>query len=558
MDRRHRHRLSPTLALTFIVALTIIPLGCGLQDQPTRPASTGGADGGGGDGDGGTNGGGVVTTYRDVNGDGLYHHVAGCEVCHVFHGPPTNLSFVRETIDTPSSGERAVVFTGRTGAHSFADGDDVYDGVCEVCHTVTAHHRNGPGGDHAHYAGTDCTVCHPHAQEFTPQVDSSHIVHTAGTARGLALTCDGCHNDDATVFNDGRPFATTTVCDGCHSPGGIIDGVDDPVVGARTNWSSGIYRGDELAPGKERWCAGCHDLGSSVIRGVAAPAVAGDGSYGFYATGHGRGGQVTCTDCHDTTLEHCDGTAHSYSAAADNFRSAYRLAMVNGVVPLLVPRTGWDWDSPYDDPPYFALCFSCHDKYALLGGPTAPPGPYHTAEFHTNFRNDASVIIDDGLGTDIAPYSIPGAEAANSHATHLGGPPHFYDSDGDGTVDSYGSCVACHNVHGSTAPAMIRDGRLHGPVPGLNFSYVRYDRHDSSLGGCADPIVMTSAGVTAAQSVGGVMRAGSGSDANGVCSFCHCSGGATGDPEYIINCYDPDCVDYYRVYVTPPVPAQKR
>ncbi len=69
----------------------------------------------------------------------------------------------------------------------------------------------------------------------------------------------------------------------------------------------------------------------------------------------------------------------------------------------------------------------------------APEGPYRADVLRTNFRNDASVIIDDGPGTDIGPYSIPGAVTRNSHVTHLAGPPHFYDSDGDGTVDSYGT-----------------------------------------------------------------------------------------------------------------------
>ena len=102
---------------------------------------------------------------------------------------------------------------------------------------------------------------------------------------------------------------------------------------------------------------------------------------------------------------------------------------------------------------------------------------------------------------------------------------------------------------------MIRDGRLIGNEPSLNFSHVRYDRHDPSLGPCTDPIIMTSDDVTRAESHGGIMRAATGATANGVCTFCHCSGGDTTGPEYTVNCFGVSCVDYYRSYVEPPDPV---
>jgi hypothetical protein len=41
---------------------------------------------------------------------------------------------------------------------------------------------------------------------------------------------------------------------------------------------------------------------------------------------------------------------------------------------------------------------------------------------------------------------------------------------------------------------------------------------------------------------------------NGVCNGCHGGGSGTGDPEYIINCFGPDFIDYYRLWITPPIP----
>ena len=134
-----------------------------------------------------------------------------------------------------------------------------------------------------------------------------------------------------------------------------------------------------------------------------------------------------------------------------NYRTAFRLARVDGGPPIVVSRTGFDWDDAYNDPPYWELCLSCHDRYALIGGPTVPPGPYYSDRFATNFRSDAGVIIPDVAGTDIAGYSTSGAIDSNSHHTHLEGPPHFYDSDGDGSLDSYGTCVACHKEGSSEA-----------------------------------------------------------------------------------------------------------
>ncbi|RKZ15615.1 hypothetical protein DRQ50_07245, partial [bacterium] len=484
--------------------------------------------------------------YKDVDGDGLYHHVVDCEVCHdVFHAFD-NLRFIMNTILTPTSGPKPVIFTARTGPNSFADGDGVYDGVCEICHTDTHYHRNTAAGDHSHYVSQDCVTCHIHKFEFAPVggAGQSHGRHIGGgSGNNLDLACDYCHTQNPSVFQDGQPFASTTVCNECHSPDGVIDGVDDPAVGARTNWSDGVYDGDVLTAGKENWCSGCHDLGTSVIEGVTAPPVAGDATWGYSATGHGRSNTVDCLDCHDATTQHIDGVDNTYTAVLDNHQAGYRLSDVNGGSPMVIPRIDGNTWGPFADPPYYDLCFECHDKYALFGGPLAPAGPYYATEMRTNFRNDDPMIIPDGLGTDISHLTLTGVGAANSHATHMSGIPWTYDSDHDGAMDSRLTCVACHNVHGSTDPVMIRDGRFANHVTGLNFSHVRYDRHENRVP-CGDTIIMTSDSVTREESHGGIMRSTTGQ--NGVCTFCHCSGGGTSEPEYMANCQGVACVDYYR------------
>ncbi len=536
-------------------------------------ATSGGVNGGEGDG----------MLLRTANGDALCqtchtehgrHEVRGpwqpgCQDCHDVHDPASeNLALVSRLIfgtavtfeDDDVSGDGLADFIH--GNHDPAR----YDGVCEVCHENTAHHRNSADGDHDHYAGQNCTDCHPHSAGFLPTGGSctdchgqppdgdafpntagAHAVHMSDPGGPGISNCFVCHaalsagnhNNGQSSFASGVDsngdgdidLSETDVCDSCHSPDGPFDGVAE----GKSQWSTGAGVS----------CEGCHDTGTSVILGVSAPPVAGDNAtWGYYATGHGRSQAVACLDCHDDSAPHFDGVAHTYSAALDNYQTAFRLSDVNGGPPLVVPRFLPDVLDAYDDPPYWELCFQCHDKYALIGGPDAPAGPYYADEFRTNFRSQSSVIIPDGEGTDIAEYSIGGAADVNSHHQHLAGPPHFVDSDHDGETDSFGTCVACHNVHGSTFPAMIRDGKLIGAEPSLNFGYVRYDRTDPPQGGCESPIIMTSDGVTLAESQGGIMRANSGE--NGVCTFCHVGGAGTGDPEYIINCYTPDPVAYYR------------
>ncbi len=115
-----------------------------------------------------------------------------CTGCHDSHNDRdnwlggTNIRLVGRRLDstglakvnTTSSGIQNTVFESRgtneggPSLHSFADGDEdgnsVYDGICEVCHTLTKHHRNNPSGGHVHQVGRTCTRCHEHVTNFIP------------------------------------------------------------------------------------------------------------------------------------------------------------------------------------------------------------------------------------------------------------------------------------------------------------------------------------------------------------------------------------------------------
>jgi hypothetical protein len=98
------------------------------------------------------------------------HQSENCLTCHAPHGSG-NLMGIREIVRTTDRSGRTVSFTAYTGTNSFADGDAVYDGICEVCHTVTNYHTRDGGGFANHSGGfdrsdTDCTSCHTHQSGF--------------------------------------------------------------------------------------------------------------------------------------------------------------------------------------------------------------------------------------------------------------------------------------------------------------------------------------------------------------------------------------------------------
>ena len=398
--------------------------------------------------------------FKDQGGPG--GTVADCNVCHDFAAgfyddyTQGNLRWVRASINS-----RTVKFVKFSTSDSpnpgvadgtLADGVDTkLDGACEVCHTTTKYHTNTGDGKN-HFDGTNCTTCHPHFLDdinnyFEPRFvgNQSHFTHFTdpkGPQFQIKRPSDFCtyychSTSDFSLFKDGQPKATTTVCNPCHSKGGAFDGVADAVIGAKPNWEDAIYDcGTSACPpntwpyhlknGKENWCAGCHDAGTSAVDGVSAPNVMGDNStYGYNVSGHGRNPQnyIRCDDCHDTVAVHTDGNARTYSASASprNYQSGYRL-----LFGMDIPRTDYAWGQNA-----FDLCMQCHSYGDLTGLTTS------------NFREDRNSPAERNLH--------------NYHIGELYRGMIAWDSDWNGTsscttgacADSAMSCTACHNVHGS-------------------------------------------------------------------------------------------------------------
>ena len=435
----------------------------------------------------------------------------GCLRCHVAHGTSATMGTYSGAVTFPDGTEQGLVPAEESRLLSNNNRK-----VCAPCHTNSEGEVGGHGGD------GNCAGCHG--------ATGSHATHTTSNGKGphAQLGCLGCHNESYNGFRNGQNFDNTDVCDPCHSPGGTYNGVESVggSVGAKNNWQSGIYDGDALQPGKEKWCAGCHDEEPANSKadetGVPAPSVVGDEDastdygtgYGFYKTGHGlsvvqpypasgrAGAGLDCLDCHDTGKQHIDDVARTYEADSSyltyapesaGYQDGYRLMDVatgyDGTYPMHIPRTGHVYPPGFREDWEFALCFQCHDSDALLVGNV------------TNFR-------DEGAGYNSHDYHTSGINGPFGSETPQ------WDSDVDGVADSRMTCPSCHNVHGSPSPVMIRHGELISTpgttdkVPSLGFQYTpegTYPVLTSSTGGML-PLIGGGPGTVAK---------------NGVCDMCH-------------------------------------
>ncbi|MGA1874651.1 MAG: choice-of-anchor X domain-containing protein [bacterium] len=246
-----------------------------------------------------------------------------------------------------------------------------------------------------------------------------------------------------------------------------------------------------------------------------------DLQYGYYVNGH----KIKCLRCHTATGNHIDGLAQTYRVGLNNYQAGYRLSdvEVDGevVLPLEIPRVGCNWGEFPRTSHDFALCLACHDASKLLGDAYGT-GDFFQDPLQTNFRHDGHPDVNGKI--------------TNEHLRHLRGRYYCgngqdWDSDWDGAADSPISCPACHNVHGSPSPAMVRHGELAGSTgtsdksPMLNLQYISQD-------GRLDPDL-----AEVMESIGGQTQffgAGSGTvSKNQVCFMCH-----------------PDQMTYYRIPVS--------
>ncbi len=396
-----------------------------------------------------------------------------CTECHELHDPANaNRALVRDVVRNETLGQdMPVVFTARVGPNSFDDGDPAAnDGICQVCHTQTLHHRFD-GSVPAHNDGTDCTGCHPHLDGFYPSAASCQDCHNV--ARGARRPVIGefalaSHHLQGPALDD----ADCLICHDMsrHQQGNVrLKNVDDPSNLSASIVLNGDPRTDPVEATKlEPFCLACHDgdaaggaapfsdgivpaaidqtLWNGASHRVAAMTCLGDGeTFGCHATGHGsakrmllapfdasqppvagdplREEEGLCYSCHDT-----DGPAgtdveamfagashHNVSAAEQvdgskvECTNCHNPHTASASAKLVNPDTGGVWTGTGP-----SFCLACHDGAPPVGV-SFPP----TAQ---------------GTGYDKSSFG------GTTHSVRLGG----------------NACRHCHEDHGSVYPSMMR------------------------------------------------------------------------------------------------------
>jgi predicted CXXCH cytochrome family protein len=254
--------------------------------------------------------------------------VTTCSDCHDHEGEVgtnvSNVTLVVKTYPRGSPVDKPVVFDA---TRTFDDDDATFDGICEVCHTLTTYHRSDGTSDTPHNDGADCATCHSHLSGFQGSGNctachdvvrgsrrailgemslSSHHLDWAGAGYNSPSEippedCEVCHDqsnhqsnaagnvllkdaDTGAVYNSNDPTQLTNFCASCHDAdmaNGAIpfsDGRIPPVIDG-TTWlttrhgsamitgPTGINAAAPVAPHADetpKGCLNCHMSGHGV------------------------------------------------------------------------------------------------------------------------------------------------------------------------------------------------------------------------------------------------------------------------------------------------------
>lgn len=328
------------------------------------------------------------------------NHFAGtdtmyCVTCHNPHGQqrvyPHN--YIRDAIQIPSGAWRGVAFRSE---NDFVHGAPNYNGICEVCHTQTAHHRNNAGGDHDHFAGTACTDCHSHLTGFAP----------AGGA------CNSCH---------GAP--PQTAAHRTHM------GIPDAGVGYGDLRQTSDFSGDTTV--YNFGCGNCHpgDIamhrnGTVDIRLFDASAPAGTLKSKNPPTAAYTPGSTALTDEHGIT--YTEGTCSNIYCHSSGQAEAYRTYQT----------ADWGRETPYG-------CGDCHGE-----PPSYPSGAAGAANANSHYMpgqywgEDVGHVLGIHWGHSATTVANQTATVINCNICHYS----TVTSDRNtGQSSGQAACNACHN-----------------------------------------------------------------------------------------------------------------
>jgi hypothetical protein len=150
-----------------------------------------------------------------------------CKECHDVHGTG-NLHMIRSTING-----KAITFTNMSSG--FVKMVAPYDGLCQVCHTLTSHYKAGVA--ETGHPTKNCLSCHAHNASFAFQpgstCDACHgyppvpdgFVGTHGNYTGARLqdypNGGGAHTVAAHINKNAKPSEGWANCTICHGNGSL-------------------------------------------------------------------------------------------------------------------------------------------------------------------------------------------------------------------------------------------------------------------------------------------------------------------------------------------------
>ena len=280
--------------------------------------------------------------------------VVDCGSCHDPHGPFTtvdphpgggtalNLSLIRSNTKkyVPAAKEPAL-FQARPDHFAFAEANPPFTGICQTCHTQTAHHRNDASSDHSHGIGEDCTDCHTHDSGFQsckgchgfPPVEESGKDGLVSVPAPTGATSPGAHARHATEA--GYNYACTT----CHHAGMPVTPVSD---------NNKIQMGFDV-PGHSG--EGTHYDGQ-----LLDPPYNYQGTYGTTVT---LGGSLTCSGlyCHSDGTSVSTGQVEGSVSPPWDAQGPIGCGACHGAPPTYVRN---DKANGHNAHKYFATCDVCH------------------------------------------------------------------------------------------------------------------------------------------------------------------------------------------------------
>lgn len=215
-----------------------------------------------------------VTSHR-VNGGTL---MLDCGTCHNPHDPSNstnpntsitspNLKLIRDNVATyyhPAL--YPAVYHSSPQDFAFGDSATHWNGICQVCHTETAHHRQNATSGHSHGVGADCLSCHLHSTGFMPVGGDCITCHSVAQDNGDNVPPGGRRavTGEFPSGNVHGHFGSTLDVDSClachlttNHQGGHVELID--ADNPATIYSFVVASDLTSDPDLSDFCASCHD-----------------------------------------------------------------------------------------------------------------------------------------------------------------------------------------------------------------------------------------------------------------------------------------------------------